>query len=70
MIKIEVEEYCHSCEGFEADVIGPVSEINLDGEYFVGDTIVRCSNHKRCRNITRYLERQVERQSRKENNDV
>lgn len=63
MIKLEVEDYCHTCGGFEADVTGPVSVWNADGEYHVGDTIIRCAYRNRCKNIKRHLEKQVERES-------
>lgn len=66
MIKLEVEEYCHSCAGFEADVTGPITTVTTDGELCFGDTIVRCAYRNRCRNIKRYLERQTTSSSEKE----
>lgn len=65
MIKLEVEDYCHSCGGFEATVAGPITTVTTDGEFYVGDTIVRCAYRNRCKNIKRYLERQTNSESDK-----
>lgn len=56
-IRLEVEEYCHECLDFEADVISPQRVRNGNGELTMSDTIVQCKHRKRCTNIKRYLER-------------
>lgn len=59
MIVINVEEYCHSCQDFTADVIAPAKIYTSDGnDYILGDTIVQCKYRKRCAGIKRYLESQ------------
>lgn len=56
MIKLEVEDYCHSCEAFkpiaEEESIYPVNVM-------IPDTYVRCVYRKRCANMVRYLERKM-----------
>ena len=59
MIKLEVEEYCHSCLDFEADVKKAERVRNGHGDMILGDTVVRCAHRNRCLNIKRYLERQT-----------
>lgn len=62
MIRVEVEEYCHSCLDFSPDVIMPRRYESLDHpdkEFVLGDTIIHCEHRKRCANIKRYLERQA-----------
>lgn len=62
-IKLEVEGYCQECMDFKADVTGPERAIYGNKELvFVSDTIVRCEYRNRCRNIKRYLERQLHSQ--------
>ena len=60
MIVLNVEEYCHSCQDFTADVIAPTKLYASDSnEYVLGDTIVQCKYRKRCAGIKRYSETQV-----------
>ena len=60
MIVLNVEEYCHSCQDFTADVIAPTKLYTADNNnYILGDTIVKCKYRKRCAGIKRYLETQV-----------
>lgn len=60
MIRLEVEEYCENCLDFLPDVKKPGRGEDFFGEDTVlGDTLVRCSNRKRCEAIKRYLEKQV-----------
>ena len=59
MIVINVEEYCHSCLDFTADVIAPTKTYPPgSNDYILGDTIVQCKYRKRCAGIKRYLESQ------------
>ena len=58
MIVINVEEYCHSCLDFTAEVITPYMRCNSDGTCTRTDTIVQCKYKKRCAGIKRYLESQ------------
>lgn len=45
MITIDVAEYCSACMDFDPIVIS--------------DTVIRCSNRNRCKNIERYLRKKV-----------
>lgn len=57
MIKLEVEEYCHSCPDFTADVIPPERVYAVDPDPIsYTDTRVRCEYRKRCEAIKRYLD--------------
>ena len=56
MIRIDVEEYCHSCLDFETDVSKPIR--NIDDNTW-SDTVVQCKYRKRCGSIRRYLEKQL-----------
>jgi hypothetical protein len=60
MIKLEVEEYCHGCQDFTADVVPP-GRLYLGGDEpaIYSDTRVRCEYRKRCEAIKRYLEQQA-----------
>lgn len=59
MIRIEVEDYCHSCLDFDSDVTPPKRAVGLVGESILTDTIVKCKYRKRCAGIKRYLEQQA-----------
>lgn len=63
MIKLEVEEYCHYCMDFEADVKNPERVRMSSGEIGLGDTVVRCEYRNRCANIKRYLERRAKEEA-------
>lgn len=67
MIELKVEEYCHNCPDFEADVtkhggmrlydypwVPGESEVEVVGVH----TTVRCAHAARCRAVKRYLEKQ------------
>lgn len=58
-IKLEVEEYCHGCPDFEADVTGPERISHNGVDLMMTDTIVRCEYRNRCRAIKRYLENRI-----------
>lgn len=64
MIELKVEEYCHDCPDFEADVIkrGGMtahcdwpngSELVVSPSY----TTIHCAHAARCRAVKRYLEK-------------
>lgn len=60
MIRLEVEEYCHNCLDFDADVTAPQRvRMTDDVEFVFSDTIVRCAYRKRCAGIRRYLEQKI-----------
>ena len=60
MIKLDVQEYCHDCDGFEADVEHPQHAYDMHGNpIYSSDTLVRCGRRKLCKNIERYLERKM-----------
>ena len=59
MILVQVEEYCHDCLDFNADVFAPSRIYSEEGESTIGDTLIKCKNRKRCAAITRFLEQKV-----------
>ena len=61
MIRIDVEEYCQSCQDFCPDVTEPVKAyaVGNEAEYILSDTIIRCKYRRRCAGMMRYLEHQV-----------
>lgn len=62
MIKLEVEDYCHSCGYFEAEVTGPVTLYRMgEDDVVFGDTIIRCSYRDRCKNINKFLSNRMQR---------
>ena len=52
MIKLDVQDYCHRCPDFEAEVTGgPSSVYNTEGEcgeIFMADTVIRCTRAEKC----------------------
>lgn len=66
MIELRVAEYCHNCLDFSADVKHPERLYAADEECAVlGNTVIRCEYAKRCANIKRYLEHQIEKEESK-----
>ena len=60
MIRLMVEEYCSECLEFDADVELPSKMFGDDGRtILLTDTVVTCTNKKRCEMIKRYLERKL-----------
>lgn len=62
MIKLDIQPYCEECMMFDAEVQGPEKLYGYDGTretIFQSDTIVRCTNRKRCEGIRRYLEKEM-----------
>lgn len=59
MIKLDVQEYCHGCANFTADVKEPE-------KYYAG-TLIRCEHRKLCENLVRYLRKQVDLDEKSEN---
>lgn len=63
MIRLDIQDYCASCCDFEPDVTKPVKSSVVTDLYEVAvvqsDTIVRCTNAKRCECIKRYLSQQL-----------
>lgn len=62
MIELKVEEYCHDCPDFEADVLkhgDTKGYYDFSGELVVTPsyTIVYCAHANRCRAVKRYLEK-------------
>lgn len=60
MIKIEVADYCNDCMDFDPDVERPQKVYSFNEEIIISDTVVRCANRNRCRNIARYLKKKTE----------
>lgn len=55
MIILEVEDYCHDCPNFEADVENPTFLYDGDMKLCSSNTIVRCDNRRVCREIYSYF---------------
>ena len=55
MITIDVAEYCSACMDFDPDVQRPQKAYGMSEEIVISDTVIRCSNRNRCKNIERYL---------------
>lgn len=63
MIVLEVEDYCHDCPDFEADVQKADIWAGIDEEIWnFGDTVIRCEYRERCRSIRRYLKKDMEKE--------
>lgn len=63
MIRVEVEQYCHSCMDFTPEVIQPVRYFGDGNAVIQTDTIIQCEHHKRCAGIKRYLESQMKEEA-------
>lgn len=72
MIRLDVQEYCHNCLDFEADVQAPEKQYiddltrfinNMDSNIRISDAIVRCAHRNRCAAIKRYLEKEKEKKN-------
>lgn len=66
MIVLEVQDYCHDCPSFEADVQRPEKLLTNTNEVIVGNTVVRCEYRNRCERLKRYLERKVDHHGQSE----
>lgn len=64
MITIDVAEYCSACMDFDPDVQRPQKAYGMSEEIVISDTVIRCSNRNRCKNIERYLRKKVTKQCR------
>lgn len=60
MIVLEVQDYCHDCSSFEADVQRPEKMLTSFNEVIISNTIIRCEYRNRCEQLKRYLERKIE----------
>lgn len=56
MITLDVAEYCSACMDFDPDV---QKAYGLSEEIVITDTVIRCANRNRCKNIERYLRKKV-----------
>lgn len=59
MITIDVAEYCSACMDFDPDIQRPQKAYGMSEEIIISDTVIRCSNRNRCKNIERYLRKKV-----------
>lgn len=59
MITIDVAEYCSACMDFDPDVQRPQKAYGMSEEIVITDTVIRCANRNRCKNIERYLRKKV-----------
>lgn len=57
MIKLDVEEFCQSCQGFKAE-----SNTTVYSDGILVETIVTCEDIKKCRNIKRHIERELHKE--------
>lgn len=67
MIKMDVQEYCHGCDGFTADVKEPEKYYAGSDIIEMTDTLVRCEHRELCENLVRYLRKQVGLNEKSEN---
>lgn len=57
MIKLDVQEYCHGCANFTADVKEP-EKYHADFDIIeMTDTLVRCEHRKLCRKPSSIFEK-------------
>lgn len=66
MIKLVVEDYCHNCTRFEADVD---KDEMYSNDFAVCNTYISCKNHELCAAIKRYLEITGKEKEDKQNED-
>ena len=72
-IRIEVEDYCHECPEFEADV--DTSTLYACGNTVAVSHVIRCEKRERCASIERYLrireklEQYYEKEEQKKNGE-
>ena len=58
-INLKVEDYCQECEAF--DPVADTTKIyEENGDVFFLETVVICSEARKCRNFVRYLERRLQ----------
>lgn len=67
MIKLDVQEYCHGCAEFTADVEEPEKFYVGFGIVETTDTLIRCEHRKLCENLIGYLRKQVDLDEKSEN---
>lgn len=60
MIKLDVQEYCHGCTNFKADVCDYCI-------FEMTDTLIRCEHRELCENLIQYLRKQVNIDEKSEN---
>ena len=56
MIRVDVEDYCHECRDFIANVT--MTTRNVERNEW-SDTIIQCEHRKRCAGLVRYLEHKL-----------
>lgn len=59
MIRLNVEEYCHTCNNFSPTYDQPTICYGDGQEYHRTDGIITCEHRKICSNIVRYLSRKI-----------
>lgn len=60
MIKLMIEDYCHNCPDFHANV-DRLESVDLLGERTC-DHVIYCLNGERCRTLKRHIEKGLETQ--------
>lgn len=58
MIKLLVEDYCHTCPEFYPEKIGGEALYSYDDLIHISDIIVKCDNYDKCCIIKKHLEKQ------------
>lgn len=64
MIRVVVEDYCHSCMEFCSDVTPPQRSFSDNMTVTQTDTIIQCKHKRRCEAIKRYLDQQIREEMR------
>ena len=63
MIRLDVEDYCQDCRAFEPETdTNALYSINgeFNGEFSV-ETVITCERRNWCKNLVRYLKKQLEK---------
>lgn len=67
MIKLDVQEYCHGCTIFKADVQEAEEFYAYCEMVEITDTVVRCKHRRQCERLIEYLRKQVNLDEKSEN---
>ena len=59
MIRLNVEEYCHTCNNFSPTYEQPAVSYGGGQEFFRTDGIVTCEYRKMCLNIARHISKKT-----------
>lgn len=58
MIKLNVEEYCHDCDMFEADV-NKICGYSFERRIIYTDTVISCTRRSVCDNLIKFFKKEI-----------